>query len=151
MNSAIPNYTFVVNQEQNEGQLNKALAEVERISGHDYLIVLVSDMSGWNDETLLRIKRLRQHNDVIASLIFDPLEETLPKAQQLILSDGNQQIQIDGDKASVGREFQHIFSNQVGYLKKIMARYDIPVIPLTTDEPTLDQVRKALGFNRVAR
>ena len=138
-------------QVQNEGQLNKALAEVERISGHDYLIVLASDMSGWNDETLLRIKRLRQHNDVITSLIFDPLEETLPKAQQLILSDGNQQIQVDGGKASVGREFQTIFSNHVGYLKKIMAKYDIPVIPLTTNEPVLEQVRKALGFKMAAK
>lgn len=138
-------------QQQDDGQLNKALAEVERISGHDYLIVLISDMSGWDDETLLRIKRLRQHNDVIASLVFDPLEQTLPKAQQLILSDGNQQIQVDSNKATVNQEFQQIFSNQVTYLKKIMAKYNIPVIPLTTNEPALDQVRKALGFKMAVK
>lgn len=138
-------------QQQNEGQLNKALAEVERISGHDYLIVLISDMSGWDDETLLRIKRLRQHNDVIASLVFDPLEQTLPKAQQLILSDGNQQIQVDGDKKALNQEFQQIFTDQVSYLKKIMAKYGIPVIPLTTNESVLDQVRKALGFKQAAK
>jgi uncharacterized protein (DUF58 family) len=135
-------------QQQNESQLNKALAEAERISGHDYLIVLISDMDGWDDETLLRIKRLRQHNDVIASLVFDPLEQALPKTQQLILSDGNQQIQVDGDKTALNDEFKKIFSNQVSYLKKIMAKYNIPVIPLTTDEPVLDQVRKALGFKK---
>ncbi|MBL4796988.1 MAG: DUF58 domain-containing protein [Oleispira sp.] len=138
-------------RQQDDGQLNKALAEVERISGHDYLIVLISDMSGWDDETLLRIKRLRQHNDVIASLVFDPLEQTLPKAQQLILSDGNQQIQVDSNKATVNQEFQQIFSNQVSYLKKIMAKYDIPVIPLTTNESALDQVRKALGFKMAVK
>jgi len=138
-------------QQQNEKQLNNALAEVERISGHDYLIIIISDMSGWDDETLMRIKRLRQHNDVIASLVYDPLEQTLPKEQQLVLSDGSLQIQINADNPSLNQEFQQVFTNQVSDIKKIMAKYNIPVIPVTTDEPALDQVRKALGFKSAVK
>ncbi len=133
-------------QQQNDRQLNNALAEVERISGHDYLIIIISDMSGWDDETLKRIKRLRQHNDVIASLVYDPLEQTLPKEQQLVLSDGSLQIQVNADNPSLHQEFQQVFTNQVSDIKKIMAKYNIPVIPVTTNEPALDQVRQALGF-----
>ncbi len=133
-------------QQQNDKQLNNALAEVERISGHDYLIIIISDMSGWDDETLMRIKRLRQHNDVIASLVYDPLEQTLPKEQQLVLSDGSLQIQVNADNPSLHQEFQQVFTNQVSDIKKIMAKYNIPVIPVTTNESALDQVRKALGF-----
>ena len=108
-------------------------------------------MSGWDDETLMRIKRLRQHNDVIASLVYDPLEQTLPKEQQLVLSDGSLQIQVNADNPSLNQEFQQVFTNQVSDIKKIMAKYNIPVIPVTTDEPALDQVRKALGFKSAVK
>jgi uncharacterized protein (DUF58 family) len=136
-------------QLQNELQLNNSLAKVERISGHDYLIVIISDMNGWDKGTLKSIKRLRQHNDVIVSLVFDPLEKDLPKTQQLILSDGSQQIQVDGDKKSLNQKFQQIFSSHLADMKKILSKYTIPVIPITTSEPALDQLRDALGFNSV--
>ena len=71
------NHTLNARQstEQNSGQLNRALQETERLCGHDYLIVVVSDMSGWDAETIKRIKRLAIHNDLIVPLIFDPLEK----------------------------------------------------------------------------
>ncbi len=77
---------------QNDAQLNAALREAERLSGHDYLIVIISDMSGWNQETVKRIKRLGRNNDVMASLVYDPLEKTLPEQSQLVVSDGSLQI-----------------------------------------------------------
>lgn len=130
---------------QNNQQLNAALKETERLSGHDYLIVIISDMSGWNEETVKRIKRLARHNDVMASLVFDPLEKTLPDSSQLVLSDGELQIQVDAGKTGLSEQYTEHFESGVEHLQKELNKHGIPVIPMNTGEDVLTQVRKAIG------
>lgn len=136
---------------QNDAQLNLALKETERLSGHDYLIVIISDMSGWNDATVKSIKRLARHNDVMASLVFDPLEQTLPDRSQLVLSDGALQIQVDSGKAELGAKYTEHFESSVEHLQNELNKHGIPVIPISTVEPVQNQVRKAMGARKVAK
>ncbi len=130
---------------QNDAQLNHVLREAERLSGHDYLIVIISDMSGWNEETVKRIKRLARHNDVMASLVFDPLEKTLPDNSQLVLSDGDMQIQVDSGKAGLNEQYTEHFDSGVEHLQQELNKHGIPVIPMNTVESVLSQIRKAIG------
>lgn len=130
---------------QNDAQLNNALKEAERLASHDYLIVIVSDMSGWNDETVKRIKRLARHNDVMASLVFDPLEKKLPDSSQLVLSDGEMQIQVDSAKAGLNEQYTEHFDSTVEHLQHELNKHGIPVIPVNTVESVLDQIVKAIG------
>ena len=130
---------------QNDEQLNLALREAERLSGHDYLIVIISDMSGWNDETVKRIKRLAQHNDVMASLVFDTLEKNLPDSSRLVLSDGDKQIQVDSGKAGLNQLYTEHFESAVEYLQSELKKHGIPVIPMNTRDDVLSQVRDAIG------
>lgn len=134
--------------EQNNGQLNRALQESERLCGHDYLVVIISDMSGWNAETVKRIKRLARHNDVMASLVFDPLEKSLPGSSQLVLSDGDMQIQVDVDKGELKSKFADEFVSAVAFLQNELNKHGIPVMPMNTHEPVQDQIRQAIGQGR---
>ena len=81
----------------NEAQLDVALAAVERIVGHDNLVALVSDLNGWDDATIKSITRIAQHNDVVSSLIYDPMESQLPSGQHWVFSDGGMQIQVKAE------------------------------------------------------
>lgn len=135
---------------QNNAQLNHALQQCERLCGHDYLVIIISDMSGWNQETVKRIKRLARHNDVMASLVFDPLEKTLPDSSQLVLSDGDMQIQVDVDKAGLKGKFTDDFVSAVEFLQKELNKHGIPVIPMNTHDPVPDQIRQAIGESRGA-
>ncbi len=130
---------------QNDAQLNHVLRQCERLSGHDHLIVIISDMSGWNEETVKRIKRLARHNDVMASLVFDPLEQTLPANTRLVLSDGDKQIQIDSAKARLGEQYTEHFESAVEQLQQALNKHGIPVIPMNTVDNVLMQVREAMG------
>lgn len=134
--------------EQNNGQLNRALQESERLCGHDYLVVIISDMSGWNAETVKRIKRLARHNDVMASLVFDPLEKSLPGSSQLVLSDGDMQIQVDVDKGELKSKFADEFVSAVAFLQNELNKHGIPVMPMNTHEPVQNQIRQAIGQGR---
>lgn len=136
---------------QNNMQLNRALKETERLAKHDYLVVIISDMSGWNDETVKYVKRLARHNDVMASLIFDPLEKDLQGNGGLVMSDGDNQIEVNTAQAGLKSKFADYFMNRVERLQKDLFKHGVPVIPVNTVEPTLDQVRKAVGKGASAR
>ena len=90
----------------NPAGLAQALSILERSIGHDYLVVLVSDFYGWDDATLKTIRRIRQHNDVICSLVFDPLERDISRADKLVVSDGKFQLQMDPVSQGLGEKFE---------------------------------------------
>ena len=136
--------------EQNNAQLNLALKQSERLCGHDYLVVIISDMSGWNAETVKRIKRIARHNDVMASLVFDPLEKALPDSSQLVLSDGDMQIQVDVDKRDLKEKYTEEFVSSVAFLQGELNKHGIPVMPMNTHDPVQDQIRQAIGTGRGA-
>jgi len=126
-------------------KLNIALQRAEQLCAHDYLVVVVSDMAGWDTETVKRMKRLTRHNDLIVSLVYDPLEQALPNQQQLVVSDGKLQIAFNASKKGLKQEFTSVFSSNVDYLMSELSSYGVPVIPVDTVEPVPQQVRKALG------
>lgn len=140
------NHALSAGKESHPGseQLNKALAEAERLCGHDYLVVLISDMNGWNDDTVKSIKRLSRHNNLIATLIYDPLEKQLP-SDQLIVSDGALQIEVDARKAELQQQFTQEFVSGVDFLQGELKKYRVPVITAETVHPVQDQIRKAMG------
>jgi len=131
--------------QQNDAQLNSVLRDAERLYGHDALIVIISDMSGWNEESLKRIKRLGRHNDVIAALVFDPLEQALPDRSQWVLSDGEMQIQVDPGTDRLGERFSEHVSSRVESLQAELSKHRIPVLPINSFEPVSDQIRLAIG------
>ena len=133
----------------NPAGLAQALTTLERSIGHDYLVVLVSDFYGWDDATLKTIRRIRQHNDVICSLVFDPLERDISRADKLVVSDGKFQLQIDPVSQGLGEKFEASFESSVAHVQEELKRHHIPVLPVDTASPAADQLREQLGGQRV--
>ena len=124
---------------------NKMLATLNKVSSHNGLIILIGDGHGFNDKSTDFIKQLRQHNEVIACHIFDPLEQTLPKMSQMIVSDGVQQIQFSSEKKQVQKNYQDEIARQLDSYVKAAKKYRIPLIEIDTIAPVEQQLRKALG------
>lgn len=134
-------------QEQNENQLAHALVEAERLCGHDCLVVVISDLSGWSESMLGSIRRLSVHNDVIVPFIFDPFEKHLPVKDSLVVSDGSVQIEIDARKGALKEQFTAEFSSSFEAVQYELKKYGVPVIPIDTVDPVEDQLRHALGLS----
>lgn len=133
----------------NPAGLASALRVLERSIGHDYLVVLVSDFYGWSEETLDAIRRIRQHNDVISALVFDPLERDISKADKLVVSDGRFQLELDPASQDLGAKFEESFDSSLARVQADLQRHRIPVLPIDTVTPTADQLREKLGGERV--
>lgn len=133
----------------NPDGLADALGLLERSIGHDYLVLLISDFYGWNDFTLKTIRRISQHNDIICAHIFDPLERNISSASQLVVSDGQFQLEIDPQRQGLGEKFEASFESSVGHVQEELKRHNIPILPVDTATPASDQLREKLGGQRV--
>lgn len=129
--------------------LATALKLLERSIGHDYLVVLISDFYGWDDTSLKIIRNISQHNDIICSMVFDPLERDISQASSLVVSDGQYQLQIDPQREDLGQKFQASFKNSFAHVQSELRRHHIPVLPVDTATPASDQLREKLGGQRV--
>ena len=137
-----------VHQQTDESEsYNKMLATLNKVSSHNGLIILIGDGHGFNDKSTDFIKQLRQHNEVIACHVFDPLEQTLPKMSQMIVSDGVQQIQFSSENKQVQKNYEAEIARQLDSYVKAAKKYRIPLIEIDTINPVEQQLRKALGHS----
>jgi len=133
----------------NPGGLAAALHLLERSIGHDYLVILVSDFYGWDETALGVIRNIGRHNDIICSLVFDPLERNISHASKLVVSDGRFQLEIEPDRKGLGEKFEASFESSVAHVQAELRRHDIPVLPVDTVAPVTAQLREKLGGQRV--
>jgi uncharacterized protein (DUF58 family) len=131
--------------ESNPGALGSALSQLERCIGHDYLVVIVSDFFGWDEEALATIRRIRQHNDIVCAMIYDPLERNIGKAEKLVVSDGRFQLEINPDRHGLGEKFEASFESSFARVQGDLSRHDISILPIETVTPVTDQLRRKLG------
>lgn len=125
--------------------LNRVFEKMLRLSGHDGLIIMISDGRGWDDSTTEYIKKLRQHNELLICHVVDPLELALPELDQMILSDGELQMEIRSSDRKRLENYKQGIENQMQKLTQIAAKHRIPVLPFETISETAKQMRSSLG------
>jgi uncharacterized protein (DUF58 family) len=130
----------------NDAPLNEALKKAINLAPHDYLVVLITDYHGNDEETRRLATTLAAHNDVIAILTYDPLGIQLPSAPDLEVFDGESRVTVPQGK-SFDESFQSEFQNRLNTLKDQLASLRIPIMPICTHDPVTEQVISALGHH----
>ena len=141
--------TVAPRRRSNPAGLTDALHLLERSIGHDFLVVLISDFYGWNDEALSSICRINRHNDIICAMVYDPLERDISGASKLVVSDGRYQLEIDPARQDLGRKFEASFESSYAHVQGELRRHHIPVLPVDTANPVTRQLQEKLGGQRV--
>ncbi len=131
--------------ESNSGQLAAALAVAERMAGHDYLVCVISDFDGWDDRCLASLKTIARHNDLLACQVYDPLEQDISTAANLVVSDGRLQLQIEPQRGDLGERFEASFRSGQAELRNELRKHGMPVLAVDTVAPVFDQLRDQLG------
>ena len=129
----------------NPAMLNEVLRGVARNVSHDYLIVIVSDFDGADDETTRLVTRMAHHNDVIAIPVYDPSSQELPTTGRLVVSDGEVQIEVDFGKKSSRRRLLDFAEGRLASVMAWQREIGVPVMPISTAEDVMDQMRSLLG------
>ncbi len=131
----------------NPGQLNAALQGAQRLAKHDYLVILISDCFGTDDESRRLFTQICQHNDAITAFIYDPLEQQLPDAGRIVVSEGDLQLEVDTGSHKLQQQFQSQFNERLERVKTSSRQRAAPLLPIRTDEGVAEQIRTQLGYS----
>ena len=131
--------------------LNRVLQAVGRIAAHDHLIVVFSDFDGIDEETHRLLSRISRHNDLILTLVHDPMAEALPRGGRLVMSDGALQIDVDLGRSSTHEALATFSSGRLQRIRDWQHELGIAVLPLSAGEETVGQVRRLLGQSQKVR
>ncbi|MGI9290745.1 MAG: DUF58 domain-containing protein [Gammaproteobacteria bacterium] len=127
-------------------QFNHVLERVARAAKHDHLITLITDMDGYDDDSEQLLTRLSQNNDVLVVLIYDPLETNLPDMGRLVIGEGDLQLEFDSADQQLRETFAEAFNSNLESRRQILMRRGIPVLPVNTAQPVIEQVQLLLGY-----
>lgn len=127
-------------------QLNHTLEKVLHLAKHDYLVCIISDFFGMNDDTLRLVKLVSQHNDVLIGLIYDPIASEPGVFGKIVVSDGEKQVELDLDSAKLQKRYPELLQGRLNRLTAELGKYGVPVLPIDTASGVAEQVRDALGF-----
>ena len=141
------NQRLAADQAANAEMLNEAMRRARNLCAHDYLVVLITDYEGDDDETQRLATDLAAHNDVVASLIYDPLGISIDAERSLAATDGQRQVVIS-THGSAAKRFQAAFQARCNQLLSRLRAIRIPILPICTHESVINQVRDALGGRR---
>lgn len=137
------------NRDNYKGNLAKSLKILSSLAKHDDLVVLIGDGRALDEETAKHITRINMHNDVIAVLVYDPMEEEMVKSSSLFFTDGVDTVDVDSsDKKFIQRYAQRL-AGRKEKLRHLSHKNALPVLGISTERPVLDQLYEQLSLGRV--
>ncbi len=127
------------------GQLDAALDAAARVATHDHLVVIASDFDGAGDGTRDLLLRIGMHNDVLAVLVYDPFLLGLPPSGELVVSDGELQVDLGLERGRTRKGIAEFAGARGREILAWQREIGVPVLPLSAAEETAPQLRRLLG------
>jgi len=126
--------------------LSRVLRAVLRIARKDHLVIVLSDFDGIDAEAETLISGIARHNDLVLVAVSDPLAQEVPEGLSLIVSDGELQGQIDTGDRQTRQALAEMTRGRLAQVLHLQRRFGVPVLPLSSGEETLPQIRQLMGL-----
>lgn len=133
------------NSSNNKKQLNESLKILLSRAKHDDLIVMIGDGTAVDEESVEYVTALAAHNDILTTLVYDPMEKNLPISSSLFLSDGAKAVDVNSSSSKFQEAFQNRLKARAESLKHLAQQHAIPLLSISTQRDVLEQVLEQLG------
>jgi len=124
--------------------LNDGLEAAARRAVHDYLVVVISDLHGADDDTQRLATRLAAHNDVLIVATYDPLGASLKNAPGMVAATADGPCPVPAGR-DFPDAFRKTFEDVLSHWQHIFQALKVPVLPISTSAPAVDQLRELFG------
>jgi uncharacterized protein (DUF58 family) len=129
----------------NPNMLEQVIQQTSRIATHDFLVTIISDFHGYNETVLRYLRRIRQHNDMIAALVHDPSASKLRSSRDFVVTDGELQVELKLAGKQTRERIQETTSGRMATVLELQNKLQTPVFPLSTAEDVAQQLHRLLG------
>ncbi|MEO8740229.1 MAG: DUF58 domain-containing protein [Casimicrobiaceae bacterium] len=130
--------------------MNVMLARLRRVSRPGSLIFLVSDFYGIDEETGKHLLRLRQHSDVAAIHIVDPVELSVPQPGSYGITDGSRVDILDLRSNKARRAYQEYFQRHHETVAALMRSRAISLLRVSTEDDVAARLRSHFATTIIA-
>lgn len=124
--------------------LNAALEAAVQQAKHDHLVVVVTDLDEADATTGELITRLGAHNDVLVAAVYDPMGIQLAGGPGMRAADRGRSWDIPAG-SGFEKAFRRAFEKVLDHWRTIFRDLRIPLFPVSTATPVIDQVHELLG------
>lgn len=132
---------------QSSASLNDALRSAIRLARHDFLVVLVSDLVGADDQTCRLVTNLQAHNDVLVAAVYDPMGTSFRSVPGMFAVGASGPIELPVG-AAFENAFRESFDALLDHWATTFGSLRIPLMPISTGPPVAQQVRDLFGQAR---
>ena len=128
--------------------LGEALIRLRRIVRPGSLVFCLSDFSTLNEDNGNDLLRLRQHNDVVAMQITDPIETTAPPPGRYSVTDGQIQGMLDTGSRAGRQHYREFFDGRQQHLLQLMLKRGVPLLQLSTKDNVVEALQLRFASRR---
>lgn len=132
------------------GGFNQALIRLRRIARPGSLVFLISDFYGLDADTGNHLLHLRDHIDLVALQILDPIEAAPPPPGRYGVTDGERAGVLDTRSAADRGHYRAFFEQHQEMVEATMSRYRIPLLQLSTTDRVEQALQLQFGKSRPA-
>lgn len=132
-------------------RMQQIMRHVRRIARPGTAIYFLSDWLGFDERCQQLLYPIRQHSDVFAFAIYDPLDQALPPPGHYSLTNGRQTIVVNSHDEQQRRQYQQAFEQRHSALQQAMRQLRAPCIRIATEQDPLPQLRQGFGLTPIAQ
>lgn len=129
----------------------EALRAAARVTGHDALLLLISDFRDLSADAVALLRRVRSHNDLLLVWVTDPLEKSLPDLGSLPVTDGRRRVALPAGDAAFRRAFAAEYAAESARFREFALRAGGIGFELSSDQDPAERLREVLGRRLTAR
>jgi uncharacterized protein (DUF58 family) len=126
--------------------MNRVLQSVAHLAPRNHLVLVFSDFDVVDATTERLIAGLSRRNDLVLGLVSDPFKDDLPEGRRIVVSDGALQAEINTGDKRTHRALREFASGRLAQILDWQRRFGIPVMPITTAEDSVTQMRRLMGL-----
>lgn len=148
MINALSNATRADFSYNQPSQINRGLQHLNAVVHPGSLVFLFSDFYRIDQHTRKFLSRIRQHNDIVACQLLDPIELNPPESGRYMITDGGEHQKfavLNTTSRSTRQKYNQHFHDRQSKFKKMALSLDIPVIRLVNGENLMDVMSGVFG------
>jgi uncharacterized protein (DUF58 family) len=122
------------------GYLKRALEQMCRITKPGSNVYLISDFNDYDADCRQYIQQLALHNSMTCVLVYDALEERLPRPGRYSITDGQNRSVIDTFGRGTRETWHDSFIQRLAMLETAFSAMQVPLLTIRTNQIVMEQL-----------
>ena len=133
-----------MNERAQGNTLNTAMVQFSRIARPGSMIFLISDFREVDEDTPQHFGRVARRCDVVALLVYDPIEAAPPEPGRYPVTDGAAFLTLDTTPSGARKAYRHILADRIDTVSSMCRRNGAHFHALSSSDALTTSLRQGL-------